>query len=121
MISLIKLADKFNLFSEYWHPYIVGELNGQYIKLVKAKGELVWHSHEHEDELFHILKGRFIMDFRDRTVELGPDEILLVPKGVEHRPRTGDEEVHLLLFEPKATKHTGDLLTDVTVAEQTWL
>ena len=121
MISLIDLQEKFNSFSEHWHPYIVGELNGQYIKLVKAKGELVWHSHEHEDELFHILKGRFIMDFRDHTVEAGPGQILIVPKGVEHRPRTGEEEVYLVLFEPKATKHTGDLLLDVTVEEQTWL
>lgn len=122
MFSLINLDEKFARFTEYWHPYIVGELNGQYVKLVKARGELVWHHHEHEDELFHILKGRFIMDFRDRTVELGPGEMLIVPKGVEHRPRTGDEEVYLMLFEPKATQHTGDLvLDDVTVTEQTWL
>ncbi|GAB3947339.1 cupin domain-containing protein [Spirosoma harenae] len=121
MISLINLADKFESFTEYWHPYIIGELNGQYVKIVKAKGALVWHSHEHEDELFHILKGRFIMDFRDHTVEAGPGEILIVPRGVEHRPRTGDEEVHLILFEPKATKHTGDLVLDVTVSEQTWI
>lgn len=121
MVTFLNLADKFSQFDQHWHPYIVGELNGQYIKVVKAKGELVWHSHQHEDELFQVLSGRLIMDFRDRTVEVGPGEILIVPRGVEHRPRTGEEEVRMLLFEPKATRHTGELVVAETVDEQTWL
>ncbi len=121
MFSLVNIADKFSQFSDYWHPYIIGELNGQYVKAVKASGELVWHHHDHEDELFLILEGVFIMDFRDKTVEVKPGEFLIVPKGVEHRPRTNGE-VRLLLFEPKATQHTGsDVIEDVTVEHQTWL
>ena len=122
MFSLVNIAEKFSQFTEHWHPYIVGELNGQYVKAVKAQGDMVWHHHDHEDELFLILKGVFIMDFRDKTVEVHPGEFLIVPQGVEHRPRTGEEEVHLLLFEPKATQHTGnEIFEDVTVHEQTWL
>lgn len=122
MHYLVNIDEKFGQFTEHWHPYIIGELNGQYVKAVKAQGEMVWHHHDHEDELFLILKGTFIMDFRDKTVEVKPGEFLIVPKGVEHRPRTGTEEVHLLLFEPKATLHTGnEVFDDVTVNEQTWL
>ncbi|MFM2267996.1 MAG: hypothetical protein RL757_1437 [Bacteroidota bacterium] len=121
MIAELNLAEKFAKINEYWSPKIVAELNGQYVKLVKAKGELVWHHHDDEDELFHILKGTFIMDFRDKTTYTKAGEILVVPKGVEHRPRTGDEEVWLLLFEPKNTKHTGDLIVAQTVLEQEWI
>jgi mannose-6-phosphate isomerase-like protein (cupin superfamily) len=121
MIQEFNLEEKFAKINEYWSPKIVGELNGQYVKLVKAKGELVWHHHDDEDELFHILKGTFIMDFRDRTTYTKAGEILIVPRGIEHRPRTGDEEVWLMLFEPKATKHTGNLIVEQTVVEQAWI
>jgi mannose-6-phosphate isomerase-like protein (cupin superfamily) len=122
MYSLVNISEKLGQFSEHWHPYIIGELNGQYVKAVKAHGEMVWHHHDQEDELFLILKGTFIMDFRDKTVEVRPGEFLIVPKGTEHRPRTGEEEVHLLLFEPKETLHTGDqVYENVTFNEQTWL
>ncbi len=121
MIQLFNLKEKFAQFHEHWTPKIAGELNGQYVKLVKAQGELIWHSHEDEDELFWILKGTFYMDFRDRTVTLNPGDILIVPKGVEHLPRTGEEEVWLVLFEPKATKHTGEIEHERTVKMQDWV
>jgi mannose-6-phosphate isomerase-like protein (cupin superfamily) len=89
----INLEDKFNKFSEHWHPYIIGELNDSHVKLAKLKGDLVWHSHEHEDELFIVLSGTLMMDFRDKTVATKPGEILIVPKKVEHRPWTNGEEV----------------------------
>lgn len=122
MIQTFSLYQKFDLVTEYWSPKIAGELNGQYVKLVKAKGELIWHSHDEEDELFLILKGRFAMDFRDRTTISGPGDVLIVPKGVEHRPRTeGEEEVWLVLFEPKATRHTGTVEHEMTRNEQGWI
>lgn len=122
MIQELNLAEKFAKINQYWTPKIVAELNGQYVKLVKAKGELIWHQHDDEDELFHIFKGTFVMDFRDRTTYTRAGEILIVPRGVEHRPRTeGDEEVWLLLFEPKATKHTGDILHEKTVTDLEWI
>lgn len=103
----VNLQQKFSLFSEYWSPKIVGELNGQQVKLAKLKGEFVWHQHEHEDELFFVVKGSFKMEFRDRTVLLQENEFLIVPKGVEHRP-VAEEEVHIMLFEPASTLNTGD-------------
>lgn len=122
MFQHFNLNEKFGLIREYWSPKIAGELNGQYVKLVKAKGELIWHSHDDEDELFLIMKGTFIMDFRDRTQSVSAGEILIVPKGVEHRPRTeGDDEVWLILFEPKATKHTGNIVAEMTKVEQDWI
>lgn len=121
MFYQFNLEEKFAKINEYWSPKIVGELNGQYVKLVKAKGELIWHHHEDEDELFYILKGTFIMDFREKTTYTKAGEILIVPKGVEHRPRTDEEEVWLMLFEPKATKHTGDIIYEKTVIDQDWI
>lgn len=122
MIQLFNLNEKFEKVTEYWSPKIAGELNGQYVKLVKAKGELIWHHHDDEDELFMIFKGKFVMEFRDRTVAVGPGEVLIVPKGVEHCPRTeGEEEVWLLLFEPMATKHTGDVEHELTRHVQGWV
>ncbi|MBX2966393.1 MAG: cupin domain-containing protein [Cyclobacteriaceae bacterium] len=117
----INLEQKFTKFSEHWHPYIVGELNENYVKLAKLKGELVWHSHEHEDELFIVLSGTLIMDFRDKTVVTKQGEILIVPKGVEHRPRTNGEEVQIILIEPKSTKHTGNITVEQTVKELEWI
>ena len=105
----VSLADKLAQFSDHWNPRIVGELNGQHVKLVKFRGEFVWHHHEHEDELFLVIAGRFRMDFRDREVWLGPGEFLIVPRGVEHRP-FAEDEVSVLLFEPASTVNTGDVL-----------
>jgi mannose-6-phosphate isomerase-like protein (cupin superfamily) len=104
----VNLRDKLTLFGETWHPKIVGELNGQLVKLVKFQGPFVWHHHEHEDELFLVIKGRFRMEFRDRHVWLEQGEFLIVPRGVEHRP-VAEEEAHVLLFEPATTLNTGNV------------
>ena len=103
----VNLADKFSLFNDYWNPRIVGELNGQHVKLVKFKGEFVWHQHDQEDEMFFVVEGAFKMEFRDKTVELKVNEFLIVPKGVEHRP-VAETEVCIMLFEPNTTLNTGD-------------
>jgi mannose-6-phosphate isomerase-like protein (cupin superfamily) len=116
----VNLSDKFKLFHEYWSPKIVGELNGQYVKLAKVKGEFVWHHHDVEDELFLVIQGSLQIQFRDRTVVLNPGEFLIVPKGVEHRP-VAEEEVHVLLFEPKSTLNTGTERNQRTVAQLQWL
>ncbi len=117
----INVAQKYTYINQYWTPKIIGELNGQYVKLAKVKDELIWHSHENEDELFLIFKGTLIMDFRDKTVEVKEGEILIVPRGVEHRPRTNGEEVHILLFEPIQTRHTGTVEHEKTVKVLEWL
>ena len=117
----VNLEQKFNKFSEHWHPYIIGELNENHIKIVKVKGELIWHKHDHEDELFIVLEGTLMMDFRDKTIATKPGEILVVPKGVEHKPWTRNEEVKIMLVEPKTTKHTGDLIVKQTVTDQEWI
>ena len=104
----VNLSDKLALFTEHWQPKLVGELNGQAVKLVKFRGEFVWHHHADEDELFLVLRGRFRMDFRDRQVWLEEGEFLIVPRGVEHRP-VADDEVAVLLFEPAGTLNTGNV------------
>ena len=109
----VNLVEKFSLFSDHWNPRIVGELNGQLVKLVKFEGPFIWHHHEHEDELFLVVKGRFRMEFRDRDVWLEEGEFLIVPRGVEHRP-VAEEEVHVLLFEPASTLNTGDVRNELT-------
>jgi mannose-6-phosphate isomerase-like protein (cupin superfamily) len=116
MVNRINLAEKFAKFSDHWNPRIVAELNGQQVKLVKFQGEFVWHQHEHEDELFFVVQGAFRMEFRDRTVELREGEMLVVPRGVEHRP-VADREVSVLLFEPSATVNTGTAGGERTVAK----
>ena len=103
----VNIEDKLSLFKDYWNPRIVGELNGQHIKLVKLKGEFVWHKHDNEDELFYVLKGVLKMEFRDRTVEINENEFLIVPRGVEHKPVAPDE-VSIMLFEPCTTLNTGN-------------
>jgi mannose-6-phosphate isomerase-like protein (cupin superfamily) len=103
----VNLAEKFSLFTEYWSPKIVGELNGQHVKLVKFKGPFNFHFHEQEDELFYVVKGSFDMEFRDKTVTLNEGEFLIVPRGVEHRPNA-KEEVEVMLFEPASTVNTGN-------------
>ena len=112
----IDLREQFAKFSEHWSPRIVAELNGQHVKLVKFRGEFVWHHHEDEDELFLVHRGRFRMEFRERVVELGPGEMIVVPRGVEHRP-VADEEVEVVLFEPAGTLNTGNVLDERTVRE----
>jgi mannose-6-phosphate isomerase-like protein (cupin superfamily) len=112
----INLAEKLALFSTYWQPKVVGELNGQQVKLVKFKGEFVWHHHDHEDELFLVVEGRFRMELRDRSIELEAGELLVVPRGVEHRP-VADEEASVLLFEPAGTLNTGNTRGERTVDE----
>lgn len=103
----VNLEQKFAAITDYFNPRIAGELNGQHVKLVKAKGDFVWHHHDHEDELFLVVKGRFRMEFRDRDVWVEEGEFLIVPRGVEHRP-VAEEEVHILLFEPASTLNTGN-------------
>ena len=103
----INLNEKLDLFDDYWNPRIVGELNNQHVKLVKFKGEFVWHKHVEEDEMFFVVDGSFIMEFRDKTIEIKKNEFIIVPKGVEHRP-IAKKEVSVMLFEPKTTKNTGD-------------
>ncbi|GMU84749.1 MAG: cupin [Planctomycetota bacterium] len=109
----INLADAFARFSDHWSPRIAAELNGQQIKLVKFRGAFDWHFHEHEDELFLVHRGRFRMEFRDRSVELGEGEFLVVPRGVEHRP-VADDEVEVILFEPATTLNTGNVESERT-------
>jgi mannose-6-phosphate isomerase-like protein (cupin superfamily) len=112
----VSLDEKFAEFREHWSPRIVGELNGQHVKLAKLQGEFVWHHHEHEDELFLVHRGVLRMEFRDHTVVLGAGDFLIVPRGVEHRP-VADEEVEVLLFEPAGTLNTGNVVNERTVAE----
>ena len=98
-IHKINIQSKLDTFKEYWTPKIIGELNNQLVKIAKVKGEFIWHSHENEDELFWVVEGKLWIDFKDKTVELNPGEMIIVPRGVEHRPRT-EGEVKILLFEP---------------------
>jgi mannose-6-phosphate isomerase-like protein (cupin superfamily) len=111
----VNLRDKLARFDTHWDPKIIGELNGQHVKLVKFEGEFVWHRHEREDELFLVLHGRFDIQFRDRVVSLDEGELIIVPRGVEHRP-VAKSEVHVLLFEPASTLNTGNVVTERTVA-----
>jgi mannose-6-phosphate isomerase-like protein (cupin superfamily) len=115
-IAKVVLAEKFAQFKEHWSPRIVGELNGQHVKLVKFQGEFVWHHHAHEDELFLVVDGSFDMHFRDRVVPLQAGEFLIVPRGVEHRP-VAAHEVSVLLFEPAGTLNTGSAGGERTVAQ----
>lgn len=121
-MKVINLDKKYDLFQEYWTPKIVGELNGQQVKLAKLQGDFVWHDHEKEDEMFLVFSGTLFMDFRDKTVELNPGEMIIVPKGVEHRPRTKDGmEVQLMLIEPASTQHTGKVEHELTKKNHEWI
>jgi len=113
-MNVVNLQESLSRFSTHWDPKIVGELNGQHVKLVKFQGPFVWHRHESEDELFLVLKGSFTMEFRDRSVPVREGEFLIVPHGTEHRP-VAAEEVHVLLFEPASTLNTGDAAGPLTV------
>ena len=104
----VNLSEKLGLFSDHWSPKIVGELNGQHVKLAKLKGEFVWHHHEDQDELFLLLEGNLAIHFRDRVVQLSKGEFLIVPRGVEHKP-VAESEAHVLLLEPAGTVNTGNV------------
>lgn len=110
------LAQKFYAIDDHWNPRIVGELNGQHVKIAKIQGEFDWHHHENEDELFLVHRGIFRMEFRDHTVLLAPGDMLIVPRGVEHRP-VADEEAEIVMFEPAGTLNTGTVVSDRTVAD----
>ena len=112
-MNKINLARKFNLFSEHWSPKIIEELNDSYIKLAKLKGEFDWHHHEHEDELFFVVKGQLTIKFRDKDVVLDEGELLVIPRGIDHLPIATDE-VHVMLIEPKGTLNTGNVITEKT-------
>ena len=114
MYDVINLADKFNLFQEPWHPKIVGELNDSYVKLAKLKGEFVWHHHDNEDELFLVIKGTLVIKLRDQELTIHEGEFVIIPKGVEHLP-VAEEEVQVLLLEPKSTLNTGNVQNEKTV------
>ena len=109
----INISEKLSLFKDYFHPRIIGELNGQHVKLAKFQGEFVWHKHDNEDELFFVLDGEFKMEFRDRTITIGKNEIIIIPRGVEHRP-VAEKEVSIMLFEPTSTLNTGDTKSELT-------
>ncbi len=115
-MNKVNLKEKLESFTAYWQPKIVGELNGQYVKLVKFQGPFVWHHHETEDEMFMVVRGRFRMEFRDRDVWIEEGEFIIVPRGIEHRP-VADEEAHVLLFEPATTLNTGNVEGEMTVRE----
>jgi mannose-6-phosphate isomerase-like protein (cupin superfamily) len=116
MLEKINLAQKFSLFGESWSPKIVADLNDAYVKVVKLEGEFVWHHHDDEDELFLVFAGRLLMELRDGEVVLEPGELLVVPKGVEHRP-VAEGETHVVLIEPKTTLNTGNIRSVRTVEE----
>jgi len=112
----IDLAEKLSRIPDFWHPRIIGELNGQHVKLAKVKGEFIWHHHQNEDELFLVLEGELRLEFRDGAVTLGPGEMYIVPRGVEHRPVAPDE-AHILMFEPASTLNTGNVEDERTVKD----
>ena len=116
MVTKINLAEKFDRFTDQWSPKIVADLNDSHVKLAKVQGEFVWHRHEEEDELFIVVRGELTIELRDGQLTLGAGEMVVIPKGVEHRP-VAKEEVHLMLIEPKGTKHTGDVVSELTVHE----
>ena len=112
-MDLVNIREKLDRIDAYWTPHVVGELNGQQVKLAKVKGDFIWHHHEQEDELFLVLAGELTMEFRDRTITLSPGELMIVRRGVEHRPRAA-VETHLLLFEPAGTLNTGNVRNELT-------
>ena len=116
----VNLAEKFSLIKEYWSPRIAGQLNGQYVKLAKLKGEFVWHNHPNEDELFLVIQGNLNLQLRDGDVVLGEGEFFIVPAGVEHRP-VAPEEVHVLLLEPASTLNTGNVTDERTITDLEWI
>ena len=116
MVTKINLAEKFGRFADQWSPKIVADLNDSHVKLAKVQGEFVWHRHAEEDELFIVVQGELTIELRAGQVTLGPGEMVVIPRGVEHRP-VAKEEVYLMLIEPKSIKHTGDVVSEMTVHE----
>ena len=116
MPAPVNLSEKFSRIHESWQPHIAGELNGQLIKLVKFQGEFVWHHHDHEDEMFLVVKGQFRMEFRDKTVTLKEGEFIIVPREIEHKP-VADMECYVMLFEPASTLNTGNVSNERTLKE----
>jgi mannose-6-phosphate isomerase-like protein (cupin superfamily) len=112
-IEKVNIREKLDHINDYWNPRIAGELNGQHVKLVKLKGEFVWHKHDDEDEMFLIISGDFVMELREETIHAEPGEFIIIPKGVEHRP-VANGEVHLMLFEPASTLNTGNVKNELT-------
>ncbi len=115
-MNKVNLAQKFSMFQEYWSPKIAGELNDSYVKLVKLKGEFVWHHHDTEDELFLVIKGRLLIKLRDRDIYLEEGEFVIIPRGIEHLP-IAEEEAQVLLLEPKTTLNTGNIGNERTVVD----
>ncbi len=116
----VNIAEKMSLFAEHWSPKVIGELNDSYIKAAKLKGEFLWHKHDTEDEMFLVVKGRLILKFRDRDIELIDGEFIIVPRGVEHMP-VAEEEVEIILIEKKSTVNTGDVVSERTKETQEWI
>jgi mannose-6-phosphate isomerase-like protein (cupin superfamily) len=119
-MNAVNLKEKLSLFKEQWTPKIIGELNGQQVKLAKLQGEFVWHDHKDEDELFYVIKGQLIIELRDKTITLNEGDLYIVPRGVEHKP-IAHEEVHIMLFEPAVIKHTGDVQHEITKEKLDWI
>jgi mannose-6-phosphate isomerase-like protein (cupin superfamily) len=115
-MEAVNLSERFSRFTDYWSPKVVGELNYFHVKLVKVKGEFVWHHHDAEDEMFLVVKGRLLIELRDRDIWLEEGEFTIIPRGVEHKP-VAEEEAHVLLLEPKSTLNTGNVLSERTVAD----
>lgn len=113
-MDTIDIEDKLSQFDEYWSPKVVGELNGQLVKLAKLKGEFVWHHHKEEDELFMVIKGELTIRLKDQTIQLKKGQFFIIPKGVEHLP-IAKEECHVMLFEPKSVLNTGNVINEKTV------
>ncbi len=114
-MNKVNLSEKFSLINKYWDPKVVGELNNQYVKIAKLKGEFVWHHHEQEDELFMVIKGHLTIKLRESKIELNEGEFYIIPKGVEHMP-VAEDEVHVLMFEPQTTVNTGNADSDKTIS-----
>jgi len=119
-MNAVNLKEKLSLFKEQWTPKIIGELNGQQVKLAKLQGEFVWHDHKDEDELFYVIKGQLIIELRDKTITLNEGDLYIVPRGVAHKP-IAHEEVHIMLFEPAVIKHTGDVQHEITKEQLDWI
>ena len=113
MFSAVTLEKSFAQIENYWSPLIIGEMNDQFIKIAKVKGEFVWHNHEHEDEMFYIIKGQFLIEMEDNKVVLNKGDLFVVPKGIQHRP-SAEQECWIMLIEPKTTEHTGKTVSAVT-------
>ena len=119
-MNKVNIEQKLSFFKDHWNPKIVGQLNGQHVKLVKLKGEFVWHKHEQEDELFYVIRGCLKMELRDKIITINEGEFLIVPRGVEHKP-TAENEVSVMLFEPISTLNTGNTKGDKTVGKPEWI